>query len=174
MGLAPQFLCCKVGPWSDPVRWDPMIVHLHGAGWDPLGRKGKPIPGICVCSCENELLALPGWKGSNVLWACFRLHSKLSVLHAIDCNSIPKVYNMLTLEPEEAHQVECFLLCGCCKTPIICLLLWRAVIMPLTTGLLKILCMYKALNPHRAASEAHVSYQGLQCAIHSCSSGPLT
>ena len=63
----------------DPVTADqildkPCLVVLAEALWETR----ETIPGIHVCSCENEPWALPGWKGSNMLWGCFRPHSHLS------------------------------------------------------------------------------------------------
>ena len=63
----------------DPVTADqildkPCLVVLAEALWETR----ETIPGIYVCSCENEPWALPGWKGSNMLWACFRPYSHLS------------------------------------------------------------------------------------------------
>ena len=145
------------------------------------GKQRETIPRVHVCSCENEPRALPGWKRSNMLRACFRLPSHLSasgdfpggpvvknppskaedvgsipgrktkIPHAAGqltphtattkpmclnksmcCNWLvaaknnffkkavclsyhkleqyPQVYNVLTLKPEEAHQVVYFLL----------------------------------------------------------------
>lgn len=48
-----QILCCEMDSWSV---WDPVLADqtfdypTDGvSGWGPRGRKGKPIPRVCVC-----------------------------------------------------------------------------------------------------------------------------
>lgn len=52
--------------------WDPVPViktlckpSNNSAGWELVGKKGKPTPRICVYS-SDEPLALSGCKGNNV------------------------------------------------------------------------------------------------------------
>lgn len=45
------------------ILWKPSD---NGAGWDPMGRKGKLIPRVCANSGQDESLLLLKWKESNV------------------------------------------------------------------------------------------------------------
>jgi len=41
---------------------------LHsGANQNPAAGKGKPIPRMCVDSSQDQLLALPQWKGFSAI-----------------------------------------------------------------------------------------------------------